>query len=54
MKKQNAAEDDGSTETELSDAVDNMYVFEGKDYSKELLDADTGALKQLVDGKLKV
>ena len=37
-------------EEEEEEGVKNMYIFEGKDYSKEPSAADCDAFQQLVDG----
>ena len=41
---------DDATESESSEVV-NMYVFEGKDYSKEPTVADEQVFQQLADGE---
>ena len=46
-----AADDDDDDDRDDDDeGVKNMYVFEGKDYSKEPSAADRDAFQQLVDG----
>ena len=45
-----ADDDNGDDERDESDGVNNMYVFEGKDYSKEPSAADCHAFQQLADG----
>jgi hypothetical protein len=48
---QQPIEAEDESEASTSEEISNMYVFEGKDYSKEPTAADQQTFQQLADGK---